>query len=58
MDPTLELVWQQDATAILFVRDADGALSAGDLELGKPTVAKLALAGDELSGAAARRPRS
>ena len=41
----VELVWQQDATAILFVRDADGGLSAGDLELGKPAVAKLALAG-------------
>ncbi len=35
MDPTLEIVWQQDATAILFVRDAGGALSAGDLGLGK-----------------------
>ena len=46
MDPTLEIVWQQDATAILFVRDADGALSAGELGLGKPTIAKLALAGD------------
>ena len=46
MDPTLEIVWQQDATAILFVRDADGALSAGELTLGKPTVAKLALGGD------------
>ena len=45
MTTMLELVWQQDATAILFVRDADGALSAGDLELGKPAVAKLALAG-------------
>ena len=44
-ETTLELVWQQDATAILFVRDADGALSAGDLELGKPAVATLALAG-------------
>jgi hypothetical protein len=44
-ETTLELVWQQDATAILFVRDADGALSAGDLELGKPAVARLALAG-------------
>ena len=46
MDQTLELVWQQDATAILFVRDADGALSAGDLTLGKPGIGKLALAGD------------
>jgi SNF2-related domain/SNF2 Helicase protein/Helicase conserved C-terminal domain len=46
MDQTLELVWQQDATAILFVREADGALSAGDLTLGKPGIGKLALAGD------------
>jgi hypothetical protein len=46
MDRTLEIVWQQDATAILFVRGADGALSTGDLELGKPAVAKLAVAGD------------
>ena len=46
MDLTLEIVWQQDATAILFVRSADGALSAGALELGKPAIAKLAQAGD------------
>jgi SNF2 domain-containing protein/SNF2 helicase protein/helicase-like protein len=46
VDPTLEIVWQQDATAIAFARDADGALSAGDLELGKPAVAKLALGGE------------
>jgi hypothetical protein len=37
MDPTLEIVWQQDATAILFVRDPAGALTAGELTLGKPT---------------------
>ncbi|MDX6437495.1 MAG: hypothetical protein QOF45_78 [Gaiellaceae bacterium] len=43
---TLEAVWQQDATAFLFVRDANGELTAGDLELGKPAVAKLALVGD------------
>jgi hypothetical protein len=43
---TLEAVWQQDATALVFVRGADGALTAGDLELGKPAVAKLALIGD------------
>jgi superfamily II DNA or RNA helicase len=46
VSPTLEAVWQQDATAILFVRDADGALSAGEIELGKPAAAKLALAGE------------
>ncbi len=46
IDPTLEIVWQQDATAIVLVRDADGTLSAGDLEIGKPTDAKLALAGE------------
>jgi SNF2-related domain/SNF2 Helicase protein/Helicase conserved C-terminal domain len=46
MDQTLEIVWQQDATAIAFVRDAGGALSADDLELGKPTIATLALGGE------------
>ena len=44
-ETTLELVWQQDATALLFVRDADRALSASDLELGTPAVGRLALAG-------------
>src|SRR5687767_808242 len=52
IETTLELVWQQDATAILFVRDGDGALSAGDLELGTPAVGNLALAG---GGFSARR---
>ncbi len=46
MDPTLEIVWQQDATAIVFVRTAGGELSAGELELGKGTLAKLESGGD------------
>ena len=41
---TLELLWQQDASAFALVRDADGELSAGELELGLPAVADLALA--------------
>ena len=51
MDQTLELVWQQDATAILFVRDADGALSAGDLTLGKPGIGEARAGRRRLSGA-------
>ena len=50
--PTLELVWQQDATALVFVRDADGTLSAGELHLGMPAIAELAPVGH---GFAARR---
>ena len=41
---TFELLWQQDASAFALVRDADGELSAGELELGLPAVADLALA--------------
>jgi len=43
---TLELVWQQDATAFLFVRDADGGLSAGGLDDGLPSDAGLAFEPD------------
>jgi len=49
---TLEVLWQEDASAFLLVRDADGTLSAGGLQLGMPAVADLAHAGH---GVAARR---
>ncbi|MFN2629927.1 MAG: DEAD/DEAH box helicase [Gaiellaceae bacterium] len=42
---TLEIVWQQDATAYLFTRAPGGALSAADLRVGTPAVAGLALVG-------------
>ena len=41
---TFELLWQQDASAFALVRHADGALTAGELELGLPAVADLELA--------------
>src|SRR5947209_7790948 len=41
---TLELVWQQDPSALAFARDRDGALSAGGLTVGAPASADLALA--------------
>ena len=50
--PTLEVVWQDDATAIVLTRGADGSLSAGDLRAGMPAIADLPLAG---RGIAARR---
>ena len=50
--PTLEIVWQDDATAIVLTRDADGALSAGELRAGMSAIADLPLAG---RGIAARR---
>ena len=50
--PTLEVVWQDDATALAFVRAGDGSLSAGELRLGQPAIADLALAG---RGVTARR---
>ena len=49
---TLEVVWQDDATALVLTRDEDGALSAGDLRAGMPAIADLPLAG---RGIAARR---
>ena len=36
--PTLELLWQDDASAYAFVRVADGSLSAGGLHMGMPAV--------------------
>ncbi|MDX6400390.1 MAG: hypothetical protein QOF27_996, partial [Gaiellaceae bacterium] len=41
---TLEIVWQQDPTAYVFVRAGDGMLSADGLTLGTPTSADLTLA--------------
>ena len=38
---TLELIWQQDATALALLRSGDGSLSAGDLRVGSPTEARL-----------------
>ena len=34
---TFELLWQQDASALAFVRDTAGSLSAAPLEIGVPT---------------------
>jgi SNF2-related domain/SNF2 Helicase protein/Helicase conserved C-terminal domain len=39
---TLELLWQEDTSALALVRDPDGALSAGALDVGMPAVAELA----------------
>ena len=50
--PTLELLWQHDATAYALLRAADGALSAGHLHIGMPAVADLAHLGH---GTTARR---
>jgi superfamily II DNA or RNA helicase len=47
--PTLELVWQDDATAAAFRRDADGTLSAGELRAGMPALADLPLLGQGFS---------
>jgi len=48
----LELLWQQDATAYVLLRGADGTLDAGKLQVGIPAVADLAHAGH---GVSARR---
>src|SRR5712692_3144660 len=50
--PTLEVIWQQDASAYVFKRSRDGELSAEGLQLGKPARAELAFVGD---GVEARR---
>jgi SNF2-related domain/SNF2 Helicase protein/Helicase conserved C-terminal domain len=49
---TLEILWQQDASAYVFRRSPGGELSAEALPLGKPAVADLALVG---TGVEARR---
>ncbi len=45
MLPTLEVFWQDDATALVVVRDSAGGLSAGGLDVGIPAVADLGGAG-------------
>jgi superfamily II DNA or RNA helicase len=40
--PTLELLWQEDATAFAVERDADGTLAPAPLEVGLPAVADVA----------------
>ena len=40
--PTLEVLWQPDASAYVFARSAEGELSAGHLHMGMPSVADLA----------------
>ncbi len=49
---TLEVLWQQDVSATVLARGADGSLSAGSLHLGIPAVSDLAGLGQ---GATARR---
>jgi hypothetical protein len=50
--PSLELLWQDDATAYAFIRSADGTLSSGHLHIGMPAVADLTHLGH---GTTARR---
>jgi hypothetical protein len=50
--PTLEVIWQQDATAYVFTRSPDGTLSSGHLHVGMPSVVDLAHIGH---GVSARR---
>ena len=40
--PTLEVLWQPDASAYVFTRSPEGELSAGHLHVGMPSVADLA----------------
>ncbi|MDX6411291.1 MAG: hypothetical protein QOE91_807 [Gaiellaceae bacterium] len=47
--PTLEVLWQEDASAHVLVRSPDGTLSAGDLRLGEAEVVDLPLAGAEVA---------
>jgi len=39
--PTLEVIWQQDASACVLTRSAEGELSAGHLHVGMPSVADI-----------------
>ena len=50
--PTLELLWQDDTSALALLRDADGRLTADGLALGAPAGADLSHVGP---GATARR---
>ena len=47
---TLELLWQDDATAFAVLRDAGGELSSPPLETGIPSVADVARAGHGIAG--------
>jgi hypothetical protein len=46
---TLEILWQQDVSATVLARGADGSLSSGDLHLGIPAVSDLASLGHAAS---------
>ena len=47
--PTLEVLWQDDATALAFVRAPDGSLSGDQLRVGLPAIADLPLVGRGIS---------
>ena len=58
--PTLELLWQDDTSALALLRDADGRLTADGLDLGAPVAADLSNVGpgvDRAAPAARRAPR-
>ncbi len=52
IEATLEILWQEDASAYALVREADGTLTSRGLSAGMPAVADLGHAG---RGVAARR---
>jgi non-specific serine/threonine protein kinase len=52
IEPTLEILWQEDASAYALVREPDGTLTSRGLSAGMPAVADLVHAG---RGVAARR---
>ena len=52
IEPTLEILWQEDASAYVLVREPDGTLSSRGLHEGMPAVAELVHAGH---GVGARR---
>ena len=47
--PTLEILWQQDSSACVLVRDGAGELSTGELRLGSPAIGNLPLAGQGIA---------
>ena len=52
IEPTLEILWQEDASAYVLVREPDGTLTSRGLQAGMPAVADLVHAGH---GVGARR---
>ena len=52
IEPTLEILWQEDASAYVLVREPDGTLTSRGLQAGMPAVADLVHAG---RGVGARR---